>query len=80
MGHSIAGTFGGLFGVALAAAPVILAAVFTRHDPAAVRMPLIVLAGAGYGLALAWAGVWGAARLAAGKLPELYQLAARSKL
>jgi ABC-2 type transport system permease protein len=80
MGHSVAGTFAGLFGVALAVAPVILAAVFTRHDPAAVRMPLIVLGGAGYGLALAWAGVRGAASLAADKLPELYQLAARSKL
>jgi ABC-2 type transport system permease protein len=79
-GHTVAGTFACLFGVALAVLPVILAAVLTQHDPAAVRMPVIVLCAAGYGLALAWAGVRAAASLAEDKLPELYQIAARSTL
>jgi ABC-2 type transport system permease protein len=79
-GRAFAAGLASLLGVALAVLPVILAVVFTRHDPAAVRMPLIVLAAAGYGLALAWAGVLGAAGLAADKLPDLYQIAARSTL
>jgi ABC-2 type transport system permease protein len=79
-GHTVAGTFASLFGVALAVLPVILAVVLTQHDPAVVRMPVIVLCAAGYGLALAWAGARGAASLAEDKLPELYQIAARSTL
>jgi len=43
-------------------------------------MPLLVLGAAGYGLALAWAGVRIAAATAAPKLPELCQIALRSKL
>ena len=50
-----------LLGVGAAVTPVILAAVFTRTDPAAIWMPVLVLGGAAYGLALAWAGVRGAA-------------------
>ena len=57
-------------------APVVL----TRGDAAAVRMPVLVVCGAGYGFALAWAGVRIAAAAAEPKLPELYQIAARSKL
>jgi ABC-2 type transport system permease protein len=79
-GRSVAGTFGSLFGVALAATPVILAVEFTHSVPAAVRLPLLAVCAAGYGLALAWAGAWIAARAATRQLPELYQLAARSKL
>jgi ABC-2 type transport system permease protein len=79
-GRSVAGTFGSLFGVALAAVPVILAVEFTHSVPAAVRIPVLVVCGAGYGLALAWAGARIAARAAERQLPELYQLAVRSKL
>jgi hypothetical protein len=43
-------------------------------------MPLLVLGAAGYGLALAWAGVRIAAATAAQKLPELCQIAIRSQL
>jgi ABC-2 type transport system permease protein len=69
-----------LLGVAVAVTPVILAVVFTRTDPAAVWMPVLVLGGAAYGLALAWAGVRGAANLAEQKLPELAQIAIKSAL
>jgi ABC-2 type transport system permease protein len=79
-GYSIAGAFGSLFGVAVAVTPVVLGAVFTRSDPAAVRMPVLVLCAAGYGLVLAWAGARIAARAAGPKLPDLYQVAVRSKL
>ena len=43
-------------------------------------MPILVLCAAGYGLALAWIGVRIAARAAEHKLPELCQVAVRSKL
>ena len=69
-----------LLGVGLAVTPLILAAVFTRTDPAAIWMPVLVLGGAAYGLALAWAGVRGAASLAEKKLPELSQIAIKSNL
>jgi ABC-2 type transport system permease protein len=69
-----------LLGVGLAVTPVIVAAVLTRADPAAIWMPVLVLGGAVYGLALAWAGVRGAANLAEQKLPELSQIAIQSKL
>jgi ABC-2 type transport system permease protein len=67
-----------LLGVGVAVTPVILAAVFTQSVPAAIRMPVLVLGGAVYGLALAWAGVRGAAHLAEQKLPELAQIAIQS--
>ena len=69
-----------LLGVGLAVTPVLLAVVFTRTDPAAIWMPVLVLGGAAYGLALAWAGVRGAASLAEPKLPELSQIAIKSNL
>ena len=80
MGHAITGVFGSLFGVAVAVTPVVLAAVLTRHDPAVARIPVLLVCAAGYGLVLAWAGVGIAAGLAAPRLPELYQIAVRSKL
>jgi hypothetical protein len=43
-------------------------------------MPVLVLGGAAYGLALTWAGVRGAANLAEQKLPELAQIAIQSAL
>jgi hypothetical protein len=54
--------------------------VFTRSDPATVRMPVLVVCAAGYGLVLAWIGGRLAARAAERRLPELYQIAVRSKL
>jgi ABC-2 type transport system permease protein len=80
MGHRILGTLGSLIGTGVLIIPVVLAVVFTRSDPAAVRMPVLVLCAAAYGLALAWAGVRVAAGLAEPRLPELGQLAARSQL
>jgi ABC-2 type transport system permease protein len=79
-GHGIASTLISLVAVVVAVIPVVLGVVLTRSDPAAVRMPVLVLCAAGYGLALAWAGVRIAARAAEQKLPELYQIAVRSKL
>jgi ABC-2 type transport system permease protein len=79
-GHVFAGTFGTLFGVVLATVPVILAVEFTNSVPATVRIPVLVVGAAGYGLALAWAGARIAARAAERQLPELYQLAVRSQL
>jgi len=69
-----------LLGVGLTVTPVIVAAVLTRTDPASIWLPVLVLIGAAYGLALAWAGVRGAAHLAARKLPELAQIAIQSSL
>ncbi len=69
-----------LLGVAVAVTPVILAAVFTQSVTPAIRMPMLVLGGAAYGLALAWGGVRGAANLAEQKLPELAQVAMQSAL
>ena len=52
----------------------------SRSAPAAVRLPVLAACAAGYGLVLAWAGVQIAARVAERKLPELYQVAIKSKL
>jgi hypothetical protein len=81
MGHGLGSTLGSLLGVVVAVIPVVLAAVFTEHwHPAVVRMAVLVVCAAGYGLALAWTGVHIAARAAEQKLPELYQIAVRSTL
>jgi hypothetical protein len=53
--------------------------VLTSTGPAAVRIPALAACAAAYGLALAWAGVRIAARAAEGKLPELCQVAIRSR-
>jgi ABC-2 type transport system permease protein len=75
-------TFGGLLanvaGVAVAVIPLILAGALTSADPAAVRVPVLMVCSAAYGLALAWAGVRRAAREAEGRLPELCQIAVHS--
>jgi ABC-2 type transport system permease protein len=76
----IAGTLGNLFGVAIATIPVIVAIALTSHVAAAVRMPVLIVGAAGYGLALAWTGVQIAAAAAEQKLPELCQVALASKL
>ena len=79
-GYPVLGALACLGSVAVAIAPVVIVSVLTRSDPAAARMPLIVLGAAGYGLALAWAGVRFAAAMAAQQLPELCQAALRSRL
>lgn len=79
-GERLAGAILSLLGVGLAVTPVILAAVFTRSAPAAIRLPLLVLGAAAYGLALSWAGVRGASKLADQKLPELVQIAIQSTI
>ena len=78
--HQFVGVLANLGGVAVAAIPVIIAVLATSSDRAAVRMPVLILCGAAYGFALAWAGVRIAAVAATGKLPELCQVATRSKL
>jgi ABC-2 type transport system permease protein len=79
-GQVIAGTLGSIVGTVVAVVPVVVAVLLTRSDPAAIRMPALVLGAAVYGFALAWIGVRIAARTAEEKLPELSQIAARSKL
>jgi ABC-2 type transport system permease protein len=79
-GQALIGTFGSLIGVAIGAAPVIIGVALTGSAAPAIRMPALVAAGVAWGFLLAAAGVALAARAAEGKLPELVQLAARSKL
>jgi ABC-2 type transport system permease protein len=79
-GAGFASWFFTVIGVGAGATPVILAVVFTQSAPAAIRLPLLVLGAAGYGLALAWGGVRGAAIAAEPKLPELAQIAIQSVL
>ena len=80
IGDRLAGSLGSLVGTVVAVIPVVLGVVFTRSDPATVRMPVLVVCAAGYGLVLAWIGGRLAARAAERRLPELYQIAVRSKL
>jgi ABC-2 type transport system permease protein len=79
-GYPVLGALACLGSVAVVIAPVVIVSVLTRSDPATARMPLIVLGAAGYGFALAWAGVRFAAAMAAQQLPELCQVALRSRL
>jgi ABC-2 type transport system permease protein len=76
--HALWATLGSLLGTALAISPVAAAEVLTSHAPAAVCIPVLLACAAGYGLALAWAGVRIAARVAERKLPELCQIALHS--
>jgi ABC-2 type transport system permease protein len=78
-GHPALGALVCLGSVAVAVAPVVVVTVLTGSDPAAVRMPLIVLGAAAYGFALVWAGVRVASAMAARQLPELCQVALRSR-
>jgi ABC-2 type transport system permease protein len=79
-GQYVGATFVTLIGVGVAVTPVILAVVFTQSAPAAIRLPVLVLGAAAYGLALAWGGVRGAAAIAKPRLPELAQIAIQSAL
>jgi ABC-2 type transport system permease protein len=79
-GHAIEGVGFSLVGVAALVSPVIVAAVLTSADQAAVRTPVLLLLAAAYGLALAWIGVRIAAWAAEDRLPELCQIAFQSNL
>jgi predicted RNA polymerase sigma factor len=68
--YTFGGVLGNLLGVAVLISPVIVAGELTSADQAAVRMPVLMVCSAAYGLALAWAGVQFAAREAEGRLPE----------
>ncbi len=80
MGHSVGGTFGILIAVGVVAAPVIIGFVAWNSSHAAVRLPLLAVAAAVYGLVLAWIGLRIAAAVATQKVPELYQIALKSNL
>ncbi|HEX4787194.1 MAG TPA: hypothetical protein VH372_01945 [Actinospica sp.] len=79
-GEVTAAAFCSLLGTVVVIAPVVIAVVLTRHDPNGVRMPLILLGAVAYGAVLATLGVRLAALLAANRLPELTEIAVRSKL
>jgi ABC-2 type transport system permease protein len=78
--YQFLGVFGSVGGTAIAVLPLIFAIVLTNADPAAIRMPVLLLCGAGYGFVLALAGVRVAAVAAERRLPELAQTAIRSTL
>jgi len=76
--RALSATLGSLLGTAVAVSPVAAAQVLTSADPAAVRIPALLACAACYGIALAWAGVRVAARVAEPMLPELCQIALHS--
>jgi ABC-2 type transport system permease protein len=76
--HRLGSVLGTLAGTAVAVIPVIVAVVLTASGPGAIRDPVLVVCAAGYGFALAWAGVRIAAAAAQARLPELCQVAVRS--
>jgi ABC-2 type transport system permease protein len=76
--YGLGGVLASLAGVAVLVTPVIIAGVLTSADQPAVRIPVLLVCSAAYGVALAWAGVQLAAREAEAKLPELCQMAVRS--
>jgi ABC-2 type transport system permease protein len=78
--HVFLGLLGNLAGVAALVSPVIAAALLTSSDPPTARTSALLLGAAAYGEALAWVGVRIAARAAGTRLPELCQIAIRSKL
>jgi len=78
--QAIGARLGGLIGTAILVIPVIVAIGVTGSAADAVRIPVLIAGGAVYGALLAWAGIALGAAAAQGKVPELFQLAARSKL
>jgi ABC-2 type transport system permease protein len=78
--QAVGARFGGLILTAILVIPVIVAIGETGSVPDSARIPALIAGGAVYGALLAWAGIALGAGLAEAKLPELYQLAARSKL
>jgi ABC-2 type transport system permease protein len=79
-GQAFGGVVGTLAGTALASVPLILAVNATDSLAASVRIPVLVAGFTAYGLLLIWAGIRGAANVAAGTLPELTQIALASRL
>jgi ABC-2 type transport system permease protein len=79
-GEVVGAALGILITTAVLMVPVILAGVLTRHDPAVVRLPALLVGAALYGLAFAVLFQRMAARIAAEKLPELCEIAFRSKI
>ena len=79
-GHVFGMVLGSLAAAAVAATPVLFVIGATDSAATAVRMPLLVVCTAAYGLALIWAGVRIAAQIAENKMPELIQIAVHSKL
>jgi ABC-2 type transport system permease protein len=80
VGQSLACTFGSLIGVAACVVPVVVAIELTGSANAALRMPVLIVAAAVYGVVLAWAGQRIAASAAEPRLPDLYQVAIHSTL
>jgi ABC-2 type transport system permease protein len=78
--QALAARLGGLIITAILVIPVIVAIGETGSVADAVRVPALIAGGAVYGALLAWAGIALGAALADARLPELFQLAARSKL
>ena len=76
----LAAALGSLFGTAFLVAPIVVAIVLTSHVAATVRMPVLLAAGAVYGLVLAMIGVRVAAGIAKDRIPELTEIALRSKV
>lgn len=71
---------GSLFGTAILVVPVVVAIVLTRHVAASVRMPALLAGSAVYGLLLATIGVRVTAGIAKDRIPELAEIALRSKV
>jgi ABC-2 type transport system permease protein len=76
--YAVGGVLGSLAGVAVLVTPVIIAGVLTNGDQPAIRIPVLLVCSAAYGVLLAWAGIQFAAREAVSRLPELSQIAVRS--
>jgi ABC-2 type transport system permease protein len=79
-GQVLAAAFGSLLGTGILLVPMILAVALTGHVADSTRMPALLVAGAAYGLGLGTLGVRLAARFAEDRIPELAEIAARSKL
>ena len=78
--YRFGGVLGTLAGTAVAATPVIIGVMQTATDSDVIRIGVIWPCAAVYGFALALAGVRLAAVAAAGKMPELCQVAVRSEM
>jgi ABC-2 type transport system permease protein len=76
--YALGSVLGSLAGVAVLVTPVIVAGVLTSGDQPAIRIPVLLVCSAAYGVALVWAGIQFAAREAVDRLPELCQTAIRS--
>ena len=79
-GYVVGAALCSLFGTAILVSPVVVGIVLSDHVAALIRMPVLVVAGAAYGLVLATLGVRMAARIAEDRIPELTEIALRSKL